>query len=316
MNKDIMIGVLAYNVSSYIEDISEDISSLGIDFVIINDCSTDDTYSKLVNLKEKYNFGIINNDKNMGAGESTKILIRNAFENGYKFFIKVDGDGQFKLSDINKIINLYNKSNYDFIKSNRFWSGGIEGKFQKRLFGNLFATMLLQLSTGTSKIYDPLNGLFGIKTDIIQHLNKNYPVRYGYPFYITVVAIINHYKTYQVNNTITYGDQKSKLNPLVVLVTLLKLFIFFYLKKINMKKNIGNLQKSAFFDILFLISFFINLYLFVQIILVVNLNIYSLLNPRSLLFLSLIFIFTSLLLFTISFREEKSIRNTYIECER
>ena len=93
-------------MSSYIEDISEDISSLGIDFVIINDCSTDDTYSKLVNLKEKYNFGIINNDKNMGAGESTKILIRNAFENGYKFFIKVDGDGQFKLSDINKIINL------------------------------------------------------------------------------------------------------------------------------------------------------------------------------------------------------------------
>ena len=63
MNKDIMIGVLAYNMT-HTSNISEDLSSLGIDFVIINDYCTDDVL-KLVNLKEKYNFGIINNDKNI-----------------------------------------------------------------------------------------------------------------------------------------------------------------------------------------------------------------------------------------------------------
>ena len=91
--------------------------------------------SKLLNLQEKFNFKLINNEKNMGAGKSTKILIKHAFDNGYKFFIKVDGDGQFEFSDIQKIINLYNESEYDFIKSNRFWEGGIIGKIpKKRLF--------------------------------------------------------------------------------------------------------------------------------------------------------------------------------------
>ena len=317
MNKDIVIGVLAYNVDPYIEDIVKDLSPLGLDFLIINDCSTDETQSKLLNLQEKFNFKLINNEKNMGAGKSTKILIKHAFDNGYKFFIKVDGDGQFEFSDIQKIINLYNDSEYDFIKSNRFWEGGIIGKIpKKRLFGNLFATMLLQLTTGTNKIYDPLNGLFGVNTKVIKHLNKNYPVRYGYPFYISVVAIINSYKTYQINNTVIYGDQKSKLNPFKVLFTLLKLFVFFYFKKIKIKKNIGNYQRSAFFDLLFLFSLIINLYLLIQIILVINFYTPSFLNPRTLLFLFLIFTFLSMFLFTISFREEKMIRNTYISCEK
>ena len=52
MNKDIVIGVLAYNVDPYIEDIVKDLSPLGLDFLIINDCSTDDTQSKLLNLQE------------------------------------------------------------------------------------------------------------------------------------------------------------------------------------------------------------------------------------------------------------------------
>jgi len=316
MNKDIVIGILAYNVSSYIEKITKDMSTLGIDLLIINDSSTDDTYVKLQQLQKKYNFHIINNLKNVGAGESTRILIKHANDKGYKFFIKVDGDGQFDIKDVKKIIKIYNNSEYDFIKSNRFWEAGIIGRIpKKRLFGNLFATMLLQLTTGTNKIYDPLNGLFGISTNITTHLKKNYPVRYGYPFYISVVAIINSYKTYQINNTITYGNQESKLNPLKVLYTLLKLFIYFYIKKISIKKKFGAYQRSAFFDIMFLSSLSISLYLIFQIIIVLNFNSPSLINPRTLLFLFLIFIFINILMFTISFREEKSIRNLYIHCE-
>ena len=50
----------------------------------------------------------------------------------------------------------------------------------------------MQVTTGTNKLFDPLNGLFGISTRIYEMLEaKSYPKRYGYPYFITVSAIIN-----------------------------------------------------------------------------------------------------------------------------
>ena len=59
--------------------------------------------------------------KNEGAGNSTLKLIETIKNDGFDFVIKVDGDNQFKLEDINKIIKLHEDNDYDFIKSNRFW---------------------------------------------------------------------------------------------------------------------------------------------------------------------------------------------------
>ena len=80
-------------------------------------------------------------------------IIETIKNDGFVFVIKVDGDNQFKLDDINKIIKLYEDKNYDFIKSNRFWENGIEGKIPRnRYFGNLFATIMLQFISGTNKL--------------------------------------------------------------------------------------------------------------------------------------------------------------------
>ena len=317
MSKDIAIGILAYNVSPYIANIIKEVADLDIDFIVINDYSSDDTLQQLSELQKIFKFEIINNLKNVGAGESTRKLIKHSYAKGYKFFIKIDGDGQFAITDIKKIIEIYKSGSYEFIKSNRFWDDGIKGNIpKKRFFGNLFATMLLQLTTGTNKIFDPLNGLFGVSTKIIHKLDKHYPKRYGYPFYITVTAIIYSYQTYQINNQITYGDQKSNLSPIKVLFTLLKLFLFFYIKKINVKKKIGNFQRSAFFDIMFLSNIFVNIFIFLLLVLALNSSIITFVNPRTLLFLLLIFVFINFLILTISFKEEKFIRQSYIDNEK
>lgn len=317
MNNQIAIGVLAFNVNEYIEEVLKQIYDFNLKTYVIDDFSSDNTLDILENLKEKFNFEVIKNNKNNGAGLSTKVLIEKAFKDGYDFLIKVDGDGQFEKKDIKKVIDLYLKNDYEFIKSNRFWDGGIIGKIpKKRLFGNLFATILLQIVAGTNKLYDPLNGLFGVSTKIANDLNKLYPKRYGYPFYITAVAALKDFKTFQINNTIKYENQKSKLNPIKVLITLLKLTIFFYFKKIKIKKNIGIYQRSAFLDICFLISFFVSLYLVIQIIYLLNFAIYSVIAPRTVLILLIFNLIINLVTFIVSFKEEKSIKNTYINCER
>ena len=113
---------------------------------------------------------------------------------------------------------MYKKNNYDFIKSNRFWSNGIKGDIPKiRFFGNLLATLFLQISSGTNKLYDPLNGLFGTSLEIINYLDdKNYPKRYGYPYFLTLTAVTNNFKTYQINNVVEYSNENSNLNSVKV----------------------------------------------------------------------------------------------------
>jgi len=317
MNNQIAIGILAYNVAEYIEDVLSEVQDLNLTIFVIDDSSSDGTSELLENLKNKYNFKLQKNTKNYGAGYSTKALIENASNDGFKFLIKVDGDGQFEINDIKKIAELYSENNYKFIKSNRFWTGGIKGKIpKKRLFGNLFATILLQIVTGTNKLYDPLNGLFGVSTEITKDLDKNYPNRYGYPFYITAVSVMNELETFQINNVVKYENQKSNLNPLKVLAILLRLSIFFYFKKIKIKKSIGIYQRSAFLDLSFLTSFFITLYLIIQTIYIVNFAEYSLIAPRTILIILFLNLLLNLLIFVLSFKEEKAIRNVYIDCER
>ena len=229
MKNKIAIGILAHNEELHIEQVIKDISSLNIDFYVLNDCSNDKTPNILKILNKDLKFTIMENDKNEGAGSSTLKLLEKIKDDGFEYFIKVDGDNQFKLDDVKKMIHLFNEENFDFIKSNRFWDKGIEGKIpNNRYFGNLFATMILQFVSGTNKLFDPLNGLFGINVKVLDLIKKSvYPKRYGYPFYFSSLSAISFFKIFQINNTITYGNQKSNLSSIKMFFTLVRLTFHF-----------------------------------------------------------------------------------------
>ena len=216
------------------------------------------------------NFTIINNLKNEGAGNSTLKLIETIKNDGFDFVIKVDGDNQFKLEDINKIIKLHEDNDYDFIKSNRFWERGIEGKIpRRRYFGNLFATIMLQFISGTNKLYDPLNGLFGINVKVLNFINKKvYPKRYGYPFYFSGLSAISFFKVFQINNVVSYGSEKSNLSSIRMFFTLIRLTFHFLILKIKNKMLIGKYQRSAFLDSVFLFFLILNFIFFLRFVLI------------------------------------------------
>lgn len=317
MKKKIAIGVLAYNVEKYIEDVLIDLSQTNQQLYVIDDSSEDTTLEILEKLQSKIPMKIIRNKKNIGAGASTRKLIEVVKSDGYEMILKVDGDGQFIIQDIIKILDIASKNNYKYIKGNRFWEGGIKGNIpKKRFFGNLLATMFLQVTTGTNKLYDPLNGLFAISTSVISDMNlKHYPKRYGYPYYFSVAAIINGYKTFQINNVVIYNDQSSNLKSTIVLFTIIKLSIIYYFKKIKIKKNIGLFQRSAFLDLTFVISFIFTLYLIIQLIYTVYFANLVYIRSGNLLIILIFSILFNIFIFIASFKEEKSIRNTYIHSE-
>ena len=270
--KKTAICILSYNTESYISKVLKELVDLERPLLLIDDCSTDSSYSivdSFIKANPSHEILLFKNQKNQGAGYSCRKLIKEANNLGYKYILKVDGDDQFNVSDIKKIIIELETEKYDFIKSNRFWDGGITGDIPKiRYFGNIIATQFLHYATGLSKIYDPLNGLFAVSTDIHKSLNvKNYPKRYGYPFFITCEAILKEYRSLQINNQISYESQQSSIRPYRLLFNLIRQTFFFNRKKFKLKKNNYRLHKSLFYELVFRILVFCDILLMARFIL-------------------------------------------------
>jgi hypothetical protein len=264
--KNTAICILSFNTEAYISKVLEELVELKKPLLIIDDGSTDSSYSlvdSFIRANPSLEISLFKNEKNQGAGYSCRKLIKEANNLGYKYILKVDGDDQFNISDIKKIIIELETEKYDFIKSNRFWDGGITGDIPKiRYFGNIIATQFLHYATGLSKIYDPLNGLFAVHTDIHKSLDvKNYPKRYGYPFFITCEAILKEYQSLQINNQISYESQKSSIRPYKLLFNLIRQTFFFNRKKFKLKKNNYRLHKSLFYELVFRIFVFFDILL-------------------------------------------------------
>ena len=319
--KNIAIGVLSFNTEKYILKVLEDLKVLKCPIVIIDDSSKDNSLEVVKSFKKEnpdIQCEIIENKSNKGAGQSCRELIKYCKDAGHKYMVKVDGDDQFDIDDIKKIILKLETQKYDFIKSNRFWSGGITGDIPKiRYFGNLIATQFLHFATGSSKIYHPLNGLFGINTEIYESLNdKKYPKRYGYPFYITFQAILNDYPSLQINNRIKYSDQESNIKPLKLLFSLIRLTLFFNRKKYQLKKVNFKLHKSLFYEVVFRFFLFIELLLIVRFILgyFTTIPVFQT-NIAGWGILVVIFASLTVFIYSVSFNLENKYRKDYISID-
>lgn len=298
--------VLAYNEENHIEETLTSVSLLFDLIIVVNDGSTDKTIQKINDLSFK-NINLINNEKNLGAGKSLLIGIKEFLNSDESHLIKIDGDNQFKKHDIERLIDLSHEG-YDFIKCDRFWEKGIEGKIPTiRYVGNALATLMIKIATGNWKLNDPLNGLFMFSRNSIKSfsLPKIFN-KYGYPFFINTYMsrqiVLNNLKVGQINNTVKYSDEKSALRPTIMFVKLLYFSIYSFCKKIKVKFQYSNLQISALFDLLFLLFTSFTLYSGVKLLLI-NLE-YSKGSKASWLFLTILLFLISSFCFSYSQRNE------------
>jgi len=267
--------ILAYNEDQKIESLILKFKDVFNEIIVVNDKSKDKTEEILSSLQKKYtNLIVINNSKNFGAGRSFELGVHKFLESDSLYLIKVDGDDQFQEKDILNIKSILEQNKYSFVRCDRFWSGGIIGKMPNiRYLGNSIASFFIKFSTGISNLNDPLNGLYGFKRDAISgfKLPKLF-YKYGYPFYlsnfISYLGFTHNIKIAQIKNTITYGDEKSNLNPLIMLFKLTYFIINNFYSKIKVKLQYSPLQVSGLQDLisqLFLFSFFYSILRFFQI---------------------------------------------------
>ena len=179
-----IIIIPAYNESANIVKTINAIrrSAEDFDYVIINDCSTDETRD----ICEANQFNIINLPINLGIGGAVQTGYRYAYEEGYDIAVQVDGDGQHDPSFLSRMAEYMESNGSDMIIGSRFINKeGFQSSGTRRI-GIKYFTILIQILTG-NKITDPTSGLRMVNRSVRKMFAYDYPKDYPEPESVVTV---------------------------------------------------------------------------------------------------------------------------------
>ncbi len=168
----------AYNESKNIESVVKNLkqSIPEIDYLIINDCSKDNT----IEVCEKNNYNFISLPINLGIGGVIQTGYKYALKYGYDIAIQHDGDGQHDPAYIGKTIQPILEGKADIVIGSRFLEKkGFQSSTTRRA-GIAFLSKLIQLCC-RAKIKDVTSGFRAVNHKYIQFYVSDYPSDYPEP---------------------------------------------------------------------------------------------------------------------------------------
>lgn len=185
MKEKMLIIIPAYNESVCIEKTVRDIQEKApeFDYVIINDCSTDNTRE----ICERNGFHVINLPVNLGIGGAVQTGYLYGYRNGYDLAVQVDGDGQHDPAFLRQMADCMKRENLDMVIGSRFIEKkGFQSSGMRRV-GIHFFSCLIRTLTGC-RITDPTSGLRMVNRKVMSEFARNYPKDYPEPE--SVVAVL------------------------------------------------------------------------------------------------------------------------------
>lgn len=182
----ILIIIPAYNEQKNLEHVIGNLQSAvpDMDYLIINDCSRDDT-EKLC--KEKgYNF--ISLPINLGIGGGVQTGYKYAWEYGYDIAVQHDGDGQHDPEYMKAVIDPLLRGQADIAIGSRFLERkGFQSSAFRRL-GIKFLSSLVWLCCG-AKVKDVTSGFRAVNREYIRFYAEEYPSDYPEPEAIVTASL-------------------------------------------------------------------------------------------------------------------------------
>lgn len=173
-----LVIIPAYNEEKSISRVVEDIrkNAPGFDFVIVNDCSSDNT----LRVCRENGYTVLNLPVNLGIGGAVQTGYRYALRNGYEVAVQFDGDGQHDAGYLGEMRDKLLQEKLDMVIGSRFLEKeGFQSSGIRRV-GIRFFTWLIHLLTKTV-ITDPTSGMRMAGKRVIEEFAQNYPKDYPEP---------------------------------------------------------------------------------------------------------------------------------------
>ena len=163
----VLIIIPAYNEALNIEKTVKDVTdNTNYDYIIINDCSKDNTKE----VCKKNNFNMLSLPINYGLTSGIQLGMKYAYQKGYDIAIQFDGDGQHQAKYLKDLVEKIEKENVDISIGSRF---ATEKKpISARMFGSTIIEFFIKMTTGKT-IKDTTSGMRAYNKKAIWEFNRN-----------------------------------------------------------------------------------------------------------------------------------------------
>ena len=155
-----LVIIPAYNEQDSIVSLVKDVTSYGYDYLVMNDCSTDNTQNILV----ENSINHLDLPINLGIAGVTQVGFKYARDNNYDCVICIDGDGQHLPKYMKSLIDEV-ENGCDYVVGSRFVSE--KKPLSLRMFGSRILCALIKLKTGKS-VSDPTSGMRALGRKVIE----------------------------------------------------------------------------------------------------------------------------------------------------
>jgi glycosyltransferase involved in cell wall biosynthesis len=170
-----MILIPAYNeegaVGSVVAEVRAAMPDVAV--LVVDDCSEDATCE----VARQAGATVLSMPHHLGLGGCVQAGYRLAFELGYDYVIRVDGDGQHDPRDVPKILDALEREGCEMVIGSRFIEGGGEYSGFLRGLGIVFFRAILRPILG-KPVLDPTSGFVGVNRTALGLFSRSFPLEY------------------------------------------------------------------------------------------------------------------------------------------
>lgn len=141
--------------------------------LVIDDCSRDST----AHVAAQAGADVMQLPHHLGLGGAVQAGYKLAFELGYEFVIRIDGDGQHDPAEIPRILAMLQGGGVQMVIGSRFSGRALDHSSLARGVGIRFFRLLLRPILG-QKVHDPTSGFVGVGREALALFSKTFPLEY------------------------------------------------------------------------------------------------------------------------------------------
>ena len=198
--------VPTYNNEKTLEKLLREIQSLTDNIIVVNDGSTDSTPEILARMPEVSSFSL---ERNSGKGRALQKGFALALAAGFRYAITIDSDGQHKVSDIPKFIDLIEKEPGSLIVGARNMDDPtVPGSSR---FGHNFSIFWFRVETGL-KIADVQTGFRLYPLEKIALIKRFFTGKYEFEVEILVRLAWRGVNILSVPIDVYYAPKESRVS--------------------------------------------------------------------------------------------------------
>lgn len=172
---DLMVLIPAYNEERCIAEVLAELWAVlpGCAAVVVDDCSTDATVAEA----ERAGARVLRLPHHLGLGGAVQAGYKLAFELGFSYVIRIDGDGQHDPRDIRRIYDELRGSGVEMVIGSRFITNdGYQTTFLRGLVIGFFRLMLRPILG--KPVRDPTSGFVGVNRAALGVFSRVFPLEY------------------------------------------------------------------------------------------------------------------------------------------